>query len=136
MISITKKFKFEAAHAIVNYNGPCKNIHGHSYQLEVSITGIINKETCQILDFKIIKEIVSKLIIEPIDHSLIIKESEIKKLWLKNYKGKIFLLEAEPTAESLIIKIADILQKSFPDGIALKQLKLHETNSCSVDWEK
>ncbi len=39
MIRLTKIFNFEMAHALYGYDGPCKNIHGHSYQLEVTIAG-------------------------------------------------------------------------------------------------
>ena len=38
-IRITKKFEFEAGHALYGYDGKCKNIHGHSYKLWVTVIG-------------------------------------------------------------------------------------------------
>ena len=39
MIHLTKIFRFEAAHALMGYDGRCRNIHGHSYEMRVTIKG-------------------------------------------------------------------------------------------------
>ena len=45
-IRITKKFRFEAAHALYGYDGKCKNIHGHNYNLFVTVIGVpVNEST-------------------------------------------------------------------------------------------
>ena len=75
MIRITKEFKFEMAHALHGYDGLCKNIHGHSYKLFVTVKGKIknekgNTKDGMVLDFTSLKDIVKKHIILKYDHSL------------------------------------------------------------------
>ncbi|HET6225559.1 MAG TPA: 6-carboxytetrahydropterin synthase [Bacteroidia bacterium] len=62
-IRVTKEFSFEMAHALLGYSGPCKNIHGHSYQLAVTMKGLVNTNQDSpilgmVIDFSKIKEIV------------------------------------------------------------------------------
>jgi 6-pyruvoyltetrahydropterin/6-carboxytetrahydropterin synthase len=75
MLKLTKIFHFEMAHAIHGYAGSCKNIHGHSYELHVSVSSDLT-ETDYIpapgfmIDFKAIKELVRSAVIDKLDHSL------------------------------------------------------------------
>lgn len=64
MLSLTKIFHFEMAHAIYGYPGSCKNIHGHSYELQVTVTRDIEPQNYIpapgfILDFKELKQFIS-----------------------------------------------------------------------------
>jgi len=64
IIRITKEFQFEMAHALLGYDGPCKNIHGHSYQLKVTVKGVVKENTSDsdegmVIDFGVIKKIVN-----------------------------------------------------------------------------
>ena len=77
MIRITKEFKFEMAHALHGYDGLCKNIHGHSYKLWVTVKGKVRNENGHvkdgmIMDFSALKEIVKSEIIDKYDHSLVL----------------------------------------------------------------
>ena len=79
-IRITKKFRFEAAHALYGYDGKCKNIHGHNYNLFVTVIGIpiknISNVKCgMVMDFGDLKEIVNNEIIEKFDHSVIFNKN-------------------------------------------------------------
>ena len=76
-IRVTKEFEFEMAHALWNYDGPCKNIHGHSYRLFVTVMGIPiddgeHAKFGMVMDFKDLKAIVHKEIIDVFDHSLLL----------------------------------------------------------------
>ena len=83
MISITKIFRFETAHAIHQYQGSCKNIHGHSYELHVtvkakeSIDGYV-KGLGIIYDFKELKAIVQSHIVKTLDHKLLLSKAYLK----------------------------------------------------------
>ena len=68
-ISVTKEFRFEAAHHLPNYDGACRNLHGHSYKLEVEVAGIVGSLTGMIIDFSDLKNTVKMLVISPYDHS-------------------------------------------------------------------
>ena len=80
-IRVTKEFNFEMAHALFNYDGPCKNIHGHSYKLAITVKGKPISDTSNIkqgmvIDFSVIKEIVNKVIIEKYDHALVLNKAD------------------------------------------------------------
>ena len=75
-IRVTKKFKFETGHALYGHDGKCKNIHGHSYQLEVTVQGkpIADKNNPKygmVIDFSDLKEIVKKEIVDEFDHATV-----------------------------------------------------------------
>ena len=77
MIRITKEFKFEMAHALHGYDGLCKNIHGHSYRLWVTVRGEIlkengNKKRRNGIRFFLFKKIVKPSIVDKYDHSLVL----------------------------------------------------------------
>ena len=105
MITLTKKFEFEAAHRISNYEGPCREIHGHTYKLEVTISGPINPKTDMILDFKILKNLVKISVIEQFDHALLLKDNEENRKLFEHYSGKITWMKAEPTAEPVAVEV-------------------------------
>ena len=77
MIRITKEFKFEMAHALHAYDGLCKNIHGHSYRLWVTVKGKVKNDhghtkDGMVMDFGGLKEIVKPEIVDKYDHSLVL----------------------------------------------------------------
>ena len=135
MISITKKIEFEAAHRISNYPGSCREIHGHNYKLSVTVSGEINSETDMVLDFKILKEIIKKAVIDRFDHSLILKINPENERIFSSYLGKIIWMESEPTAEQMLLWIASALSPLLPKKVSLAKLKLHETSGSWASWK-
>lgn len=139
MISLTKIFHFEMAHAIHGYSGACKNIHGHSYELHVSVSSAI-KVTDYIpspgflIDFKEIKKLVTEAIIRKFDHQLVLSEGYIEMNKNLMAADNLFVFEAEPTAENLLICIRKTLEKQLPENIRLTHLKLFETKDSYAEW--
>ena len=140
-IRITKQFNFEMEHALFGYDGACKNIHGHSYQLSVTVTGKIisdnkNPKNGMVIDFSELKKIVDKLIVNELDHSLVLNEhSPHKKMMHDNSMfEKIVFTPFQPTCENLVQDFAVILQKNLPKGIKLHHLKLRETPNSFCEW--
>jgi 6-pyruvoyltetrahydropterin/6-carboxytetrahydropterin synthase len=68
---IAKKFTFDSAHFLPNYVGKCKQIHGHTYMLEVLVEGEINPDTGMVMDFQQVKYTVQKYVIDVLDHKLL-----------------------------------------------------------------
>ena len=80
MISVTRKAHFNAAHRLHNPNwsskknkefyGLCnnKNYHGHNYDLEVTVTGEIDKESGYLIDMKSLSDIISEKVESKFDH--------------------------------------------------------------------
>jgi len=119
---ISKEFKFDAAHNLINYNGKCEKLHGHTYKLKVTLIGNIssNKNNSgMIIDFSLLKKIVDEKVIEVLDH---------------NYINNII---QQPTAENLIMWIWNILEKEFKSpNYELYELTLWETETSSVTLRK
>lgn len=138
MITLTKIFRFEAAHAIYGYPGACANIHGHSYKLHVCVAGMQAKEdfiggTGIVVDFKDLKKLVQESVISRLDHKLILSREFLKHTGMTPREG-LFVFESEPTAENLLIYIRDNIDKSLPDDINLISLTLWETRDSYAVW--
>lgn len=139
MLLLTKIFRFEMAHALHGYPGKCKNIHGHSYKLYVTVRtseevdGYIPAPGI-LLDFKEIKQLVRTAIVNRLDHQLILSGEYIKAHPSVILEDNLLLWEAEPSAENLLIFIKKTLQQKLPEGVELVKLKLYETNDSYAEW--
>ena len=142
-LRVTKIFDFETAHALWGYDGKCKNIHGHSYKLTVSISGdVINDnnhvKNGMIIDFSDLKQIVNTNIIDHFDHCLIVNGQTPHKEYAKVENGfsKIMLCDYQPTAENMLIDMVGRIKNNLPKHIDLKYAKLQETDNSFVEWFK
>jgi len=141
-IRITKKFTFETGHALFGHDGKCKNIHGHSYSLFVTVLGrpiseSSNPKFGMVMDFSDLKKIVKEEIINPYDHATVFnKNSPHLELAndLKKRGHKIVLVEYQPTSEMLVIDFAEKIKSLLPKNIELYSLKLQETATCYAEW--
>jgi 6-pyruvoyltetrahydropterin/6-carboxytetrahydropterin synthase len=139
MLQITKIFYFEMAHAVHGYAGACKNIHGHSYQLHVTVTSGDNENNYLpapgfILDFKELKKIVKEAVIENFDHKLVLSVDFLAQKPALGFLENLVTWQVEPTAENLLIYIQRSLEKNFPPGVILASLKLYETKDSFAEW--
>lgn len=140
-IRVTKEFHFEMAHALHNYDGLCKNIHGHSYKLLVTLRGTPipgdeNTKYGMVMDFGDLKKIVNKAIIDKYDHSLVLnqKTRHTKLNDLDNLFGKVYFLSYQPTCENLLQDFAKTLKELLPQNVELFCLKLFETATSYAEW--
>ncbi|MEJ8800802.1 6-pyruvoyl trahydropterin synthase family protein [Pontibacter sp. H249] len=140
-IRLTRLFTFEAAHALQGYDGPCRNIHGHSYKLQVTIIGlpIINDEhpkNGMVLDFGDLKQLVQETILEVVDHALLLRADSDKELVesLRKLHHKLLLTPYQPTCENMLIDFKTRLRKVIPASVALHSLKLWETQNSFAEW--
>ena len=139
IIRITKEFKFEMAHALHGYDGLCKNIHGHSYKLFVTVKGNMqndkgNAKDGMVLDFDVLKDIVKPEIINKYDHSLVLNaNSPHSEIDLSAFE-KVFFLPYQPTSENLVSDFALKIQKKLPEGVELYKVVLSETATSSAEW--
>ena len=142
VIRITKHFDFETAHALYGYDGKCKNVHGHSYQLYVTVIGQpINDDkhvkNGMVLDFGDLKKIVKTEIVNVFDHATVLnKNSPHKELAekIKEHSPKVILVEYQPTSENMIVDFAKLINAKLPDSVKLHSLKLYETQNSYAEW--
>ncbi len=139
MISVTKIFRFETAHAIHEYEGLCKNIHGHSYELHVTVSKSSSDnfilENGFVIDFKDLKSIVKTNVIEYFDHQIILSEKYIEAQPNLNKLENLAIWKMEPSAENMVLFIKDKISNSFDTDIKLIKLRLYETADSFAEWE-
>ena len=141
-IRITKKFTFEAGHALYGHDGKCKNIHGHSYKLSVTVLGdpihnSNNPKYGMIIDFSDLKKIVKEEIVTRFDHATIFNKNTPHLELANNLKSmghNVVLVDYQPTSEMLVLDFANKIKKRLPNNIKLFSLKLQETATCYAEW--
>jgi len=139
-IRITKEFKFEMAHALKGYDGLCRNIHGHSYELLVTITGvpISDKKSTKlgmVMDFGDLKKIVRKSIVDEFDHALVLSRESANDFDPDiEMFGRTILVDYQPTSENMLIDFVVRLKSQLPANIKLHHLLLRETVTSYAEW--
>ena len=129
------------AHALLGYDGLCKNIHGHSYTLVVTVKGSPIRDdkspkNGMLIDFKDLKEMIKQQIISRFDHALLLNSRtppDLLEIMMKNY-DKIVLLDYQPTTENLIADMAGRIIKLLPENLILHSLFLRETPTSYAEW--
>lgn len=141
VIRVSREFSFEMAHVLWNYDGPCRNVHGHSYRLYITLTGvpvndILNPKNGMVIDFSEVKKIVLERIVNVFDHSVVVsKDFESEKIrMLSNTFGNILVVDYQPTCENLVTDFAERLKDQLPDNVKLHSLKLFETAKSYAEW--
>lgn len=141
-IRITKQFTFETGHALYGYDGKCRNVHGHSYKLHVTVIGNPNNDSNHVkygmvIDFSDLKKIVKKEIVELFDHATVFNKNtphiELANV-LKDRGHNVLLVDYQPTSEMMIIDFANKIKKKLPPSVKLHSLKLQETESSYAEW--
>ena len=140
-IRVTKEFNFEIAHALWNYDGPCANIHGHSYRMFVTVIGDPiddenNPKNGMVIDFGDLKNIVNAEIIHPLDHSIILNNKAFNSLNSTDNQmfKKQYIVDYQPTCENMVVDFAHKLLKKIPEGLKLHNIKLYETATSFAEW--
>jgi 6-pyruvoyltetrahydropterin/6-carboxytetrahydropterin synthase len=141
-IRITKQFSFETGHALYGYDGKCKNVHGHSYKLSVTVIGTpildnTNVKFGMVIDFSDLKKIVREEIVDQFDHATVFNKNtphiELANE-LKNREHHVILVDYQPTSENMVIDFAKKISDRLPNNIQLHSLKLQETESSFAEW--
>ncbi len=141
-IRLTKEFSFEAAHALDGYDGPCREIHGHSYRLFVTVSGTPADDTANpkfgmVVDFGVLKRIVNEQVISKLDHALVLRDTPhdaaLQQL-LRNRFDNVVTVAYQPTCENMLVDFAARISAQLPLGVKLFSLRLHETATSYAEW--
>jgi 6-pyruvoyltetrahydropterin/6-carboxytetrahydropterin synthase len=141
-IRLTKSFSFETGHALYGYDGKCKNIHGHSYKLYVTVIGEPisdsgNVKYGMVIDFGDLKKIVKEEIVDVFDHATVFNKNTPHfelAMELKSRGHNVLLVDYQPTSEMMVIDFAEKIQRLLPQHIQLHSLKLQETETSFAEW--
>ena len=141
-IRITKQFSFETGHALYGYDGKCRNVHGHSYKLSVTVSGKpitdnTNVKFGMVIDFGDLKKIVKQEIVDLFDHATVFNKNtphvELAKE-LIDRGHHVLLVDYQPTSEMMVIDFAKKIKASLPKNIKLHSIKLQETDTSFAEW--
>lgn len=144
-IEVTKIVEFEMAHALHNHSGQCKNVHGHTYKLEVTLKGATSEAPHQandgmVIDFSALKGIIEDEIICIADHALWLNHLDPRAGMLEPNPmfGKMQAVSYNPTCENMVAKFASILKEVFYEkgytGLTLTKVRLWETSNSYATW--
>ena len=133
MITVTKTVKFDAAHVLTNHQGLCKNLHGHTYRVDVSVSQAEDDDRDMVIDFKDLKGIANEVICDRFDHAFIYNtasagEKEIAAVVEKNGMRTV-AIPFRSTAENLAKMFYGELKSRVP---GLSSVRVWETaDSCA-----
>ena len=129
-IRLTKEFSFEAAHLLEGYDGACREIHGHSYRLFVTVRGVpSDKEEDpklgMVMDFG------------RLDHAFVMRRTPANEALgaaLCARFDRVVWADYQPTCENMLVDFAARIARRLPEGVELYALKLHETATSYAEW--
>jgi len=136
-LQLTRHFTFEMAHALPAYDGKCRNIHGHSYHLSVTVAGTPSQQAGDshegmVMDFHQLQQIVEERILRPFDHSLVLPlpadGAPHPTGHLGGFAAQVVWVPWQPTTENLLLHFARLLQGHLPAPTRLHSLSLAETD--------
>ena len=140
-VRVTKEFHFEMAHALWNYNGLCRHIHGHSYKLFITVIGEPIENTSDqklgmVLDFSDLKAVIKGPVVDYFDHSLVIYKGAENWLpaELNEMYEKVHVFDFQPTCENLVLYIAEKVEPLLSSDIGLFSVRLYETATSYAEW--
>lgn len=141
-IRLTKEFSFEMAHLLEGYDGLCREIHGHSYRLFVTVMGEPESDPHSpkygmVMDFGDLKKIVNEAIVHRYDHTLVMRASDrstVLREALKTHFDRIVETAYQPTCENMVADFARVIGERLPQGVSLVSIKLHETATSFAEW--
>lgn len=132
MFSVSKSFSFCYAHRLLNDPGKCKNLHGHTGRVVVSLNSKDTNEIGMVCHFDRLKETIGKWINDNLDHKTILSKSDPIAGYLNKNGEKVFEMNQNPTAENIAKLIYD---KSVELGLKLSKVEVWESDSASAIYE-
>lgn len=139
VIRLTKEFSFEMAHLLDGYDGLCRNVHGHSYRLFVTVKGepeadIASPKYGMVMDFSVLKNIVKEEIVDRLDHAMLVRKNTPQAMQLKGLAERIYEVDYQPTCENMVCDFATRIKNRLPKSVSLYSLRLHETATSFAEW--
>ena len=137
---IAKEFSFDMAHMLDGHDGKCKNLHGHTYKLQVEVAGDLHQagaKSGMVMDYSDLKAIVKTHILDEMDHAFIYdttseRETKVAKL-LQDLNSKTFGMPVRTTAEQMAKFIFERLQAV---GLPVSLIRLWETPSSYCEYSQ
>ncbi len=131
MFRVTRRIDFCYGHRLLNYDGKCKNLHGHNGRAEIAIASETLDDLGMVLDFSEIKRVVTHWVDETLDHRMILHRDDPAVTMMRELGEPMHLLDTNPTAENIAKLIGDF---AVSQGFPVVQVDLWETRACYATW--
>lgn len=122
-VTVVRETTFDAAHCLPQHPGKCKNLHGHTYRLQVGVSGDVNPATGMVLDFGVVDTIMEEEVVRHLDHKNL---NEVPIDGFPNYNPT-----AELMVEWIAIALSTRLSRFEPQ---LSFVRLYETPNSYAEW--
>lgn len=134
--TITRKHEIHCGHRVVNHEGKCKNLHGHSYIFHLTCMSNDLDDIGRVIDFSVIKDLLCKWLDDNWDHKLILWEKDPWLNSLKEIDATIVTIPYNPTAENLARYLVDEVGPQLFGrlNVILTKVLLEETSKCSASY--
>ncbi|MDD6909591.1 6-carboxytetrahydropterin synthase QueD [Actinobacillus minor] len=140
MFKIAKEFSFDMAHMLNGHDGKCQNLHGHTYKLQVEVTGNLHLEGAKrgmVMDYSDLKALVKQHILDPMDHAFIYdlqsdKETKVAQL-LMDLDSKVYGIPSRTTAEEMA---KYMFEKLANVGLPVSLIRLWETPTSYCEYSR
>lgn len=143
-MQITTRLEFDAGHRIPCHKSQCRNLHGHRYAIEITLSGdIIRHENASdngmVMDFSDVKAIARRAVVDVWDHAfLVYKNDSVVLDFLKSLPDhKTVIMDSVPTAENMAAEAFRILKSEYQDTygnhLKLERVRLYETPNSWAD---
>ncbi len=122
MTTVTKTVRFDAAHILTNHKGLCKNLHGHTYRVDISVRG--ETDDGMVIDFKDLKRVAGEVVCDRFDHAFMYHtgsegECEIAAV-VERHGMRTVALPFRSTAENLAKMFYGDLAERIPGLVSVK----------------
>ncbi len=131
MFRVTREFHFCYGHRLLNYDGKCRNLHGHNGKAIVTLAGDKLDALGMVMDFSQMKKVLQKWIDETIDHKMLLHRDDPVLQYLQDKKEPVVVLDVNPTAENIAKHIFDYAKGQ---GFPVTEVTLWETESCCATY--
>ena len=135
--TVAKEIRWEMSHRLPFHDGPCKNIHGHSYMLRIAITGTTDAQGI-VIDFYDVEKIM-RTVVDKLDHSFVCDPKDEKMInFLKENNFKYLVMPDYTTAENIATYVLENVSVEFEKFANLEKIsiRLHETKDAFAEIEK
>ena len=143
-MQITTRLEFDSGHRIPNHKSQCRNLHGHRYVLEITLSGDIIKqenasENGMVMDFSDVKAIAKESVVNVWDHAFLVYKNDTEVLSFLNSlpDHKTVVFPTVPTAENMALEAFKILKSKYHDTygnhLKLEKVRLYETPNSWAD---
>jgi 6-pyruvoyltetrahydropterin/6-carboxytetrahydropterin synthase len=133
MYQVTREIRFCYGHRLLNYDGKCRNLHGHNGRAIITLETPSLDALGMVMDFSQIKRVVSTWIDQNLDHRMLLHQDDPILPELRRQGEPVFLLDVNPTAENIAKLIFDfVVSQGFP----VTQVALWETDDSFAVYRK